>query len=214
MRYIIMCAGNYAEWEYPKQLCTIHGETLIERTVRLLRDAGVPKRDIAITASPKLRDILLADKAPATLCDSKQSGKYWVECFYPQNRPCTYLYGDVVYSPSAIKKIVETETDDIEFFASAPPFAKNYSKNWAEPFAFKVMNQEHFKQAISEVKTLCDNKQFKRHPISWELWQVIKKTPINTIDYTNYTVINDYTCDVDTPHDIEKFEGGELCHII
>ena len=38
---------------------------------------------------------------------------------------------------------------------------------------------------------------FIRHPIAWELWQIIKQTPINYIDYKNYTVINDYTCDID-----------------
>ena len=36
----------------------------------------------------------------------------------------------------------------------------------------------------------------------WELWQIIKGTPFNKIDYTNYTVINDYTCDVDGKEDL------------
>ena len=45
---------------------------------------------------------------------------------------------------------------------------------------------------------------FARRAIAWELWQVIKGTPLNVIDYTNYTVINDWTCDIDEPEDIEK----------
>ena len=40
----------------------------------------------------------------------------------------------------------------------------------------------------------------------WELWQVIQATPLNHIDYSNYTVINDYTCDIDCPEDIELIE--------
>ena len=123
--------------------------------------------------------------------------------------PCTYLMGDVVFSTKAIETIVKTQTDDIEFFASAPPFSKQYSKKWAEPFAFKVVNQEHLREAIATTKQLCDEGKFKRHPISWEFWQVVKDTPINVIDYTNYTAINDYTCDIDTPEDINKFEGAE-----
>ena len=117
-----------------------------------------------------------------------------------------------MYSPEAIKTIVETNTKDIEFFASAPPFSKQYSKKWAEPFAFKVVNQKHLKTAIDKVIKLNEEKKFKRKPIAWELWQVIKGTKLNEIDYTNYTVINDYTCDVDEIEDIYKFDGGSEWH--
>jgi len=48
--------------------------------------------------------------------------------------------------------------------------------------------------------------QIKRQPVAWELWQVIKDTPLNKVDYTNYTVINDYTCDIDVPEDVPKLE--------
>ena len=211
MKYIIMCSGRYEQWRYPKQLSMIHGETLIQRTIRLLTENAVKKKDIKLTVTPELRDILLKDGLPVSVIPRVK--ELWVDCFYPMNAPCTYLYGDVVYSPNAIKMIVETETDDIEFFASAPPFAKNYSKKWAEPFAFKVVNQSVFKEAIEIAKDLHLNQHlFKREPISWELWQVIKGTPINKIDYTNYTVINDYTCDIDEPSDIYKFEGGSEWH--
>jgi len=40
----------------------------------------------------------------------------------------------------------------------------------------------------------------------WELWQVIKDTPLNKINYKNYTVINDYTCDIDDLKDIQEIE--------
>ena len=217
-----MCGGVYEYWQTPKQLVKIHGETLIERTVRLLQENGVNKRDIAVSVSNGMqaRKILDTISIPLSIYVHKNqftvskpetvSSGYWCECFYPCSIPCTYLMGDVVFSPEAIKKIVETPTDDIEFFASAPPFAKNYSKPWAEPFAFKVFKQEHLHEAQRTVMKLCDEKKFHRHPIAWELWQVIKETPINVIDYTNYTVINDYTCDIDKPEDIKKFEGAEL----
>lgn len=115
--------------------------------------------------------------------------------------------GDVVFSPNAIKTIVETETDDIQFFASAPPFAREYPKPYAEPFAFKVMNVARFKQCVELAKTYEKQHMFKRNPIAWELWQVIKNTPLNQIDYTNYVAINDYTCDIDSEQDIAKFKN-------
>jgi hypothetical protein len=122
--------------------------------------------------------------------------------------------GDVVFSPQAIRTIVKTRTKGIEFFASAPPFADNYSKEWAEPFAFKVNDFWKLHQAKVKTEQLAMQGAFKRPPIAWEFWQVVKGTEINVIDYTNYTVINDYTCDIDKPEDIKKFEGGEEWHTI
>ena len=126
----------------------------------------------------------------------------WLNCFCPTDEPTCYLMGDVVFSNNAIKKIINTETDDIEMFGSAPPFDKQYYKPWAEPFAFKVVNVRHFWKAVDETEKLWQKGKFKRRPLAWELWQVIKGTPLNRIDYSNYTVINDYTCDIDNPSDL------------
>jgi hypothetical protein len=210
MLYVIMCGST---WKPTRHLSTINGETLIARTVRLLMENGVSKIDICITPSQELRDIMLKGELPARLVmfNRKDTG-LWCDCFYLQDNPCTYLFGDVVYSPEAIKTIVETNTKDIEFFASAPPFSAQYSKKWAEPFAFKVVNQKHLRTAIDKLVKLNEEKKFKRKPLAWELWQVIKNTKINEIDYTNYTVINDYTCDIDEIDDIYKFNGGNEWH--
>lgn len=224
-KFIIMCAGNYHYWKYPKHLSMINGETLIERTIRLLKECGVDHKDIAITVSPELRDIILHDEhlknIPATLIvkhntydvtDTDTFTGLWSDCFLDDLIEATYLCGDVVFSPEAIKTIVETQTDDIEFFASAPPFAKNYSKEWAEPFAFKVVDYWHLRQARFLVEMYDKQGAFNRKPIAWEFWQVVKGTELNKIDYTNYTAINDYTCDIDNPDDIKKFEGGDVYH--
>lgn len=219
MKYIIMCGGTYHKWNTMRQLTKIYGETLIERTMRLLQFYGVDKRDIAVSVSnaEQARAVIKSGQHPSILVhnnpfevigNSRCKG-YWCDCFVPRFEPCTYLMGDVVFSFYAIETIVKTATNDIEFFASAPPFSKNYHKEWAEPFAFKVVNYEHFREAIAKTKQLCDEGKFNRHPIAWEFWQVVKDTPINVIDYTNYTVINDYTCDIDQPEDINKFEGAE-----
>ena len=47
MKYIIMCGGNYPHWETPKQLTYIFNETLVERTIRLLRENGVTDINIS-----------------------------------------------------------------------------------------------------------------------------------------------------------------------
>ena len=208
MKYIIMCGGTYTAWDTPRQLVEIQGEPIVARTIRLLNENNVT--DIAISSNIPIFERfgvpVLKHENGYTADRHGAAGGYWCDAFYSTDEPTCYLFGDVVFSPEAIRTIVETETDDIEFFASAPPFAPEYSKPWAEPFALKVVNTDHLKHAISLTKQYADQGLFKRKPIMWELWQVIQATPLNQIDYGNYTAINDYTCDVDCSEDIELIE--------
>jgi len=201
MKYIILCGSNH---EYidgtPRQFVKIRGERIIDRTIRLLHENGI-EDDIFITATDPAFE---SCGVPVIHYDS--SGP-WINCFFLTGGPVTYIFGDVYFSEDAMEAIVNTPTDDIEFFASAPPFASNYPKPWAEPFAFKVQNMEHFQQAVADVKAINSTGGFFRDPIAWETWQVIKETPLNIIDYNNYVAINDYTSDIDGPGDIAKLEG-------
>lgn len=206
MNYIIMCGGLYPAWETPRQLATINGETIVERTIRLLRENGAS--DIAISSNhPAFEGLGVPVLHHENTFIGYERRGYWHECFYPTHGPTCYLMGDVVFSPKAIKTIIYTPTDDIEFFASAPPFAQNYIKQWAEPFAFKVFNHAHLRAACKKVEEYDKRRLWLRRPIAWELWQIIKGTTINVIDYTNYVAINDYTCDIDKQSDIALIEA-------
>ena len=208
MKYIIMCGGSYRRWKTPRQLTVINGEPIVARTIRLLRENGAT--DIAISSNSSTFDKfgvpVLKHENTMVVSEALSVSGYWVDAFYPTDEPTCYMLGDVVFSPEAIRTIVETETDDIEFFASAPPFAPEYKKPWAEPFAFKVANTDHMKHAISLTKQYADQGLFNRPPIAWELWQVINASPLNHIDYSSYVAINDYTCDIDEPKDAEVIE--------
>ena len=208
MLYIIMCGGTYKKWETPRQLTKVCGEPIVARTIRLLREQGIT--DIAISSDNPIFEQfgvpVLKHENKMVVTEELSVKGYWVDAFYPTDEPVCYMLGDVVYSPQAIKTITETETDDIEFFASSPPFSEDYIKPWAEPFALKVVNTDHLKHAISLTKQYTDMGLFKRHPIMWELWQVIQATPLNCINYGNYTAINDYTCDIDYEDDVQMIE--------
>ena len=208
MLTIIMCGGKYNQYEIPRHLIKVGEEMVVERTIRLLRETGV--NEIAISATdPVFEQFGLPILKHENSYDADGYNRfrgYWCDAFYPTDEPVLYIFGDVFFSPEAIKKIVETPTDDIEFFASSPPFPRQFKKQSAEPFALKVQNQEHLHEAIKRVKQLYSEGAFKRKPIMWELWQVIKHTPLNIINYKNYVTINDYTCDVDIPADAKYYE--------
>lgn len=202
MRYIIMCGGDY-HTETPKQLREYGtGLSIIERTILFLQNAGVD--DIAISTNDERFERL---GLPILHHENNfGNGGRWLEAFYPMTEPCCYIFGDVFFSHNAIRTIVKTETKSVEFFASAPPFSPDYIKQWAEPFAFKVQDPIAFQNAIAITKRLADEGKFYRDPIAWELWQVIKGTPLNKVDYTNYHVINDYTTDFDTDEEFRAFK--------
>ncbi len=206
MKYILLCGGMNSKeqkrFDKPRHLLEIKGEPIVARTIRLLRENGV--FDISIsTDAPELFEGFGVQIIKR--CFNPNSS--WLECFPSTLESTCFIFGDVVFSPKAIKKIVESETSSIEFFASAPPFPIQYKKRWAEPFAFKAKDTHLLFKAIEDTYILRDHYHaFKREPIAWELWQVIKSTPLNIIDYTNYTVINDYTCDIDEPEDIKNFQ--------
>ena len=208
-----MCGGLYEGWETPRQLMKICGEPIVARTIRLLREEGVS--DIAISADDVRFDklgvpVLRHENDFRVTADGCEGA--WVHAFYPTDEPACYLMGDVVYSPEAIHRIVRTETDDVLFFASTPPFSPQFIKDSAEPYAFKVVNQRRFRAAIDYVAASVDAGIFRRHPVSWELWQVLCGKSVRSINYETICAINDYTCDVDHPEDVARIEDV-LCRL-
>lgn len=219
MKYIIMAGGKFDKFKTPRQLLKVNNEILIERTIRLLKENGIT--EISISTNNPAFDYLGVPILKHNNSYEVKEGKlygYWCDAFYPTNEPTCYIFGDVYFSKEAIKTIIDTKTNDIELFGSMPPFAYNYSKTWVEPFALKVVNTNHLKEAIQKTKELDNQGKFWRKPIMWELWTVIKNVPLQTKpnEYIyNYTPINDYTIDIDNIEDVIRVEnclklGGEI----
>ena len=210
MKYIIMCGGTYPHFQEPRQLIRIHGEPIVARTIRLLREAGIT--DISISATDERFEqfgvpVLKHENNYVGIEYNVHEG-LWCEAFYFTDEPTVYLFGDVVYSPEAIRTIIDTQTDDIMFFGSAQPFGPIYPKPYIEPFGFKVVDIQHLRDAVALVRELYAAGRFNREPLSWEVWNVIHNPgDPNYIDSSSYVHINDYTCDIDEPseRDLVKF---------
>ena len=203
MKYIIMCGGKYPHWNTPRWLQLINNEPIIGRTIRLLHENGI--RDISISGTdPRLKELGVPVLKHKNSYSTQDPCSYWVDAFYPTDEPVCYLMGDVVYSPEAIRTIIDYKVEDVMFFASSEPaHNRGYIKDWCEPFAFKVMDTQYFRKCINITKEYQDQGIFTRAPIAWELWQVIRNTRLNHI-VVNYCAINDYTCDVDSVSDLLK----------
>lgn len=216
MKVIIMCGGEYGKFKTPKQLSVINGETLVERTIRLLRNNNV--KDINISATNEMFNNfgvpVLRHKNTYKEVVGQDSG-YWVDAYYPLEEPCIYLHGDVYYSKDAIKKILNLNPKVNTFIGNE--IARNPEHhNWGEPFGWIIVDQQEFRKGIEEAKRLQDEGKLERGlAISWELYRVLNGLDPNKqyiIDDT-YLSINDETIDIDAPWQIEELNkklGGGL----
>ena len=208
MDYIIMCGGFYDTFKEPKQLSIINGERLIERTIRLLRENGVYNIYISTNnpAFDYLWDIPKLKHINSYEYKNKKIHGYWLDAYYPTDKPCVYLHGDVYYSEQAIKKIVNYQTKVNTFIGNEIARNKEH-KNWGEPFGWIVVDQESFRKGIDKTKQLQDLGKLERgYAISWELYRVLNGLDPNKqyINDETYLSINDETIDIDAPWQIEE----------
>ena len=221
-KYIIMCGGVYETVLRPRPLCIVNKETLIERTIRLLREFGI--KDISISTNEDndcfdfldVNVIKMKNDYKCALIDNnlshyKQIG-YWCDAFYYTDEPVCYLMGDVYYSRDALKRIVDTDTNDILFFGTDKPFALGYNKRYEEPLAFKVFNQQKLHDACNKFKEYVDmgpaSWPFWRQPISWDLVQIICNQPLNTVIVHTpiFVGIHEFASDIDNEYDAIELE--------
>lgn len=227
-KYIIMCGGNYAKFEKPKQLLKVCGEVIVERTIRLLRENGIT--DIAISTTNHEFDYLDVEIILNTgnefeyfgKEETKKSSKSWFKAYYLMEQPVCYLHGDVYFSDEAIKKIVNTEVKDTMFFCCYDKWdgpKDPRSTGGREPLAYKVQNYKHFNKAVNDLLQMVDDGKFIGFPpCAWTVYRYINGLDIALNakwygDFNNifdkpgdYIVINDYTNDIDDIKDVKKIE--------
>lgn len=217
MKYIIMCGTSGPEFNVPRQLTEINGERLVDRTIRLLRENGI--NDIYISSNNPM-----FDDCGIPRLEHKGDYKYWLEAYYPLEEPCCYLHGDVYFSEEAIKTIVNTEVENTMFFCTFDKTdGETHPQNWKgrEPFAYKVQNQKVFRYAINKLIKMIDDGEYKNLlPISWHVYRFLngydvkreatEYTEVNNIFQSkgDYTIINDYTTDIDCVGDIQNIKDS------
>lgn len=205
-KYVILANSNDKKFDLPRQLLEVNGETLIGRTIRLLKENGV--KDILITASDERFKKYGEVYTPNSSDYNYGNGMgYWLNAFPYEllNEPVCFIWGDVYFSEEAIKTIVNTESKKDLFFCSYNNNDSRYIKPHDEPFAYKVMDTKNFKKHIEICKKAKDDGTACREPIIWEVYRSIHNQDINEHIMTeDYITINDITCDIDNKEDFDK----------
>ena len=210
IQVIIMCGGNYSIFEKHKALSKIRGEVLIERTIRLLKENGITNWFIS-TNNPDFDKYghILHHNNNFIDDDGKLTG-YWVDAYYPTDKPTIYLHGDVYYTDEAIKRIINLNPKVNTLIGNEVARNKEHL-NWGEPFGFIVVDQKLFRKAIDKCKILEDMGMIEREcATSWEVYRVLYGLDVNKMYILDdsYLSINDKTIDVDFPDQIELINKG------
>ena len=192
MKYIIMADGKGTRWnnyhQSPKHLIEIGGETLLARTVRLLRENDA-LADIVITSHDPRYEV------PGARRYEPQNNHLEIDRFTEEliaDDVC-FLYGDTFYSESVIQKIADTPAEKLLFFG-----------NERSIVAIKVADGALFRQHVDRVRELFLAGKIEKC-IGWQVYQSFEGLPFGEKTIAaDYILIQDGTEDFNSPEDYNR----------
>ena len=192
MKYIIMADGKGTRWNnyhnIPKHLIEIDGETLLARTVRLLRENDA-RADIVITSHDPRYEV------PGARRYEPQNNHLEIDRFTEEliaDDVC-FLYGDTFYSESVIQKIADTPAEKLLFFG-----------NERSIVAIKVADGALFRQHVDRVRALFLAGKIEKC-IGWQVYQSFEGLPFGEKTIAaDYILIQDGTEDSNSPADYNR----------
>ena len=192
MKYIIMADGKGTRWNnyenHSKHLCVINGETIIGRTVRLLKERNI--KDIIITSHNSEMEFEGALRYEP-LNNNEEIDRFTYELLEGE---VTFLYGDTYYHESALDEIIRHETDSLLFFGTSTSIV-----------GVKVVDVEQFKKYIDYIKA---NDIVGK---GWTVYQLSNGLPLGSKEpRENLIPVDEETIDIDSPeeyHELQKIHG-------
>lgn len=211
----ILCAGDGARWnnylEVPKQLITFGGETLIQRTVRLIekrKAAGIVycvARDSRVSL---LNHETLVFGSTDSIAETVLTTRpYWSD----RN---VFLLGDVFYSDLAVARLLESRR--ALTFGGRPWPSSLVKCGHGEMFSLKFESQ-CADRVCNLLRVALSCRLTLGYANLWILYQLAAGLPLGSSQYLPelLLLIDDYTNDIDTPIDYhrrrELYETVALC---
>ena len=191
MLYIIMADGKGLRWNnynhIPKHLITIEGESLLARTVRLIKERE-PEAEIIITSHNPQYEIEGARRYEPKN-NVLEIDRFTAELI--QDNIC-FLYGDTFYSNRAMDVITGAETKGILFFGNGKSIV-----------AVKVADGELFRGHVNRVRQLYLDEKLDTCK-GWQVYQSYAGLEFGDKSPTEHLVfIEDETRDFNSPKDLE-----------
>ena len=192
MKYIIMADGKGTRWQnyndIPKHFIEINGETLLERTVRLLRQ-GDPGCEVIITSHDPRYEVEGARRYEPKN-NHLEIDRFTEELI--EDNVC-FLYGDTYYSEDAAAAIIDTAAEDILFFG-----------NQLSIVAVKVADGELFRSHVDRVRQLFIEGKIEKC-IGWQVYQSFTGLPFGEKKIeSKYIILEDSTEDFNSPEDYNR----------
>lgn len=178
--------GNYQD--KPKHLIEIGGETLLGRTVRLLKEND-PKSEVIITSHDPRYEF------DGAVRYEPQNNHLEIDRFTQEliaDNVC-FLYGDTYYAEEAIETITGTQTQDILFFGNERAIV-----------AVKVADGELFKKHVDRVRQLFLEGRIKKC-IGWQVYGSLMGLPLDEKRIADkFVLLKDDTEDFNSPEDYNR----------
>lgn len=193
MQYVIMANGASSRWKnylgIPKHLAKVGGETLIQRTTRMVRKMD-PSARVVITAHDERYAV------EGARLHYPIHGELEIDRFPPEllDQPTIFLYGDTFYTEHALDVIVSAPCGPMGFFGNEDRiFAVR-----AEDFACMRSLLEDLRSRIITGE-IPDCK-------GWQLYHRYVGLPLEGKKIAGeFVLIDDQTTDFNTPEEYRVF---------
>ena len=177
-----------------KHFIEIDGETIIERTIRLVRKYDPNAELIVTTHKPNYEFEGVTRYEP--LNNHYEIDRFTVELI--DNDVC-FLYGDTYYTEEAIQQIVFNQNNSLLFFGTLKKMV-----------AIKVNDKEQMLEHCRQVRQLFRNNKIEKC-IGWQLYQSFENLPFGAPQiHDHFVLIEDETSDFNTPQDYKRFMRMEV----
>ena len=194
MKYVIMADGKGRRWQnymgLDKHCIPIDGETIMERTVRLLHEYD-PEAEVIITSHNEALSV-----AGAVRYEPKNNvleiDRFTSELI--SDNMC-FLYGDVFYAEETVSRIVNDESEEsVLFFGNEKSIC-----------AVLVRDGKLFASLVDEIRN-----RFLAGEINeckgWQVYHLYAALPLESREVGEHFVfVSNLTCDFNAPEDYEQF---------
>lgn len=173
----------------PKHLSVVDGETLLGRTVRLVKELD-PEAEVIISSSDERYEIPQARRHSPER-DSYELDRFCYELI--EDETC-FLYGDVFYTDEAMENILSTPCEGMLFWGSR-----------ASIYAVVVKRGADLRQCIEVLREKIVAREIEDAK-GWQVYHLYNGMPLEGREIEGgFCIVSDETMDFNRPEDYDSF---------